>query len=86
MKVYNFNNKILESWWALLNNLSNEIKLELASRLIDSLKKETPKKPTVNNEWRSLFGAWKEDEMPTEELINLIRDSRISNHSIESLD
>lgn len=34
----NFNHKLIESWWALLRHLSAEMKLELASRLINSLK------------------------------------------------
>jgi len=86
MKVYKFNIKVLDSWWALLKNLSDDIKLELASRLIDSIKKDASKPPPVNAGWESLFGAWKEDGPPAEELITLIRNSRLSNRQIESFD
>lgn len=86
MKVYKFNNKVLDAWWALLKNLSNDLKLELASRLIDSLKKEAPKPAPENTDWKSLFGAWKNDETSADELINLIRNSRLSNRTFESLD
>jgi len=86
MKVYKFNVKILDTWWTLLKNLSDDLKLELASRLIDSIKKDSPKPPPVNNGWESLFGAWKNDGTSAEELIDFVRSSRLSNRKIESFD
>jgi len=55
--------------------------LKLASRLIDSIKKDAPKPPPVNAGWESLFGAWKNDGPAAEELITLIRNSRLSSSS-----
>lgn len=82
MNVLKFN---IESWWSLLKNLNNDIKLELASRLIDSIKKPAPpiKK---NDDWKKLAGAWNNEELSAEEMIEFLRDSRFTNRKIESLD
>ncbi len=48
MEAVNFNKDALEKWWALLKHLSSEAKIELASRLIDSLK--SPDEPEKKND------------------------------------
>ena len=83
MKITNFNNKVLESWWALLRHLSVEVRLELASRLINSLKTSEP----VNGKgWKQLYGAWSDEKESAEEMIALIRESRFVDRQIESFD
>ncbi|NJL77132.1 MAG: hypothetical protein HC892_21075 [Saprospiraceae bacterium] len=46
-----FNERILEIWWALLSGLSKDYKIELATRLITSLREDTtyaPRKKTMD--------------------------------------
>ncbi|MCB0594097.1 MAG: hypothetical protein H6557_33670 [Lewinellaceae bacterium] len=86
MKIVNFNNKVLESWWALLKHLSVEAKLELASRLINSLKAPEPVEGGKNEDWKKLYGAWADDGESADKLIELIRESRFVNRKIESFD
>lgn len=82
MNLLNFN---IESWWSLLKNLNHDIKLELASRLIHSLKK--PLAPNQKkDDWKKLAGAWNDETESAEDLILLLRNSRLSNRQIESLD
>ena len=84
MKVFNFN---VESWWSLLKYLNNDIKLELAGRLIESLKSTpSPMKEENDDDWLKLYGAWSDEEETAEELINLIRTNRVSTRQIEPLD
>lgn len=84
MKIADINNKLLESWWALLRCLSAETRLELASRLINSLK--APGNGKENKEWKKLYGAWADDKESAEDMIRLIRESRFVNRKIESFD
>ena len=84
MKIVDLNNEGLESWWALLRHLSASSKLELASRLIDSLKEQEP--VDKKKEWKDLFGAWADEKESAEELIRMIRGSRFVNREIESFD
>lgn len=67
------NDEMVESWWALLRRLSAEFRLELASRLINSLKTEEPKE---NKAWKQLYGAWADNGESAEDLIELIREAR----------
>lgn len=85
MEAVNFNKDALEKWWALLKNLNHETKIELASRLIDSLK--SPNKPEEEKEdLRTLYGAWADENESAEELIEFLRKSRSTNRQIESFD
>ncbi|HQU57997.1 MAG TPA: hypothetical protein PLU64_02345 [Saprospiraceae bacterium] len=84
MEIVNPNKESIENWWALIRHLGAEAKLELASRLIDSLKISEPLED--NKKWKELYGAWSDETESAEELINLIRDSRFLNREIESLD
>ncbi|MEM1322894.1 MAG: hypothetical protein AAGG75_21695 [Bacteroidota bacterium] len=85
MKANNISSKILDNLWPLLKGLGAEAKLELASRLIDSLKSPDPT-PNQEEDWRSLYGAWKDEEESAEEMIQRIRESRLSNRQLESFD
>jgi len=82
MNVLKFN---IESWWSILKNLNNDIKLELASRLLESMKKPVPPVPK-NDGWKQLAGAWNDEPASAEEMITLIKDSRLTNRQIESFD
>ena len=82
MKVLNFN---IESWWSMLRHLNNDIKLELASRLIDSIKEPEPP-VKENDDWMELYGSWNDMEQSAEELVDFIRISRFTNRQIESFD
>lgn len=85
MEAVNFNKDALEKWWALLKHLSSEAKIELASRLIDSLK--SPDEPEKkNDDFEKLYGAWADEEESAEELIEFLRNSRSTNRKIESFD
>ena len=84
----NFNSEALDAYWLLLKNLSAEAKLELASRLINSLKSEPSdqKKESKDKIMERLYGAWNDEEKTAEEIIEFIYNSRVFNRKIESLD
>lgn len=84
MNTAKFNKKTLEGWWNILRHLSAEARIELASRLINSLKNEKPKNDNKN--WESLFGSWKEENMPTEDMVTFVRESRVSYRKNEPFD
>ena len=65
----------------VLSNLSADSKLDLISRLSQSLKEMQPQPvPSL----AALFGAYQSEET-AEEIINTIRKSRVSNRDIEAL-
>ena len=80
----NFNNKIIDGWWTLLRHLSRDARLELASRLINSLK--TPEPDKSEEGWIKLYGSWADSNESAEELIALIKDSRNVDRKIEPFD
>ncbi len=80
----NFNNKIVDGWWTLLRHLSREAKLELASRLINSLKKNEPEEKEEG--WVKLYGSWADSNEKAEKLIALIKGSRNTDRKIEPFD
>ena len=79
MKATNIN--ILDSYFGLLNNLSPDSKLELISRLSQSLKTQPKAKERSLQE---LFGAFN-SEKSAETIIEEIRESRNFNRKIEEL-
>ncbi|MFC5269920.1 hypothetical protein [Adhaeribacter terreus] len=79
MKATNIN--ILDSYLGLLNNLSPDSKLELISRLSQSLK---TKPKTKEKSIQELFGAFT-SEKSAETIIEEIRQSRTFNRQIEEL-
>jgi len=86
MDYLSFNKRSLEAYWLLLEHLNNETKLELADRLIKSLKK--PQRPQKKKEdlLDKLYGAWESENETAEAMATRIRSARVFNRSIESLD
>jgi len=66
-------------YYGVLSNLSAESKLDLISRLSQSLKQELHQEPPSLN---ALFGAYRSEET-AEEIIESIRSSRVSIRDIE---
>lgn len=75
------NNHILDNYLAFLETLSPGAKLDIISKLTQSLKSEV--KPRENL-FDSSFGAWVGNES-AEDIIKGIRDSRTFNRQIEGL-
>jgi len=76
------NNAILmEGYMRLLESLSANQKLDLITRLTDSVKEDVENKKAA---FFDAFGAW-DNEQSAEELINTIRNSRSFNREIEEL-
>lgn len=73
---------IAENIFRMVKNLSADVKLELISKITDSLK--GTKKEAKDDSWKKLFGAW-ESEESAEEIIEEIRASRYTNRQIEDL-
>jgi hypothetical protein len=75
------NNQILNNYLAFLETLSPGAKLDIISKLTQSLKSEVkPKK----NLFDSSFGAWVGKES-ADDIIRSIRDSRMFNRQIEGM-
>ena len=73
---------LAENFFGLIKNLSADVKLELISKLSNSLK--STNNVELDDSWKALFGAWQSDES-AEELIEELRASRYSNRQIEDL-
>jgi len=74
-------NLIADNYFGMIKNLSAEVKLELISRISDSLRGfSTPK----NDSWKKLFGAY-DSKQSAEEIIEDLRNSRFTNREIEGL-
>lgn len=68
-------------YWNLLKDLSEDVKIELISKLSTSLLKKREQENIPN--WASEFsGAWK-DSRTAEEIIEDVRNARTSNREIE---
>ncbi len=73
---------IADNYWGMIKNLSVDVRLELISRISNSLKSgKTIEGP---DSWKSLYGAF-ESEQSADEIINDLRKSRYSNREIETL-
>ena len=81
MKAADLKFNLVDSYLGLLNNLSPDSKLELISRLWDSLKGS--KKPT-DNSLGNLFGAFISRES-ADEIITDLKDSRNFNRKTVGL-
>lgn len=80
MNAIEFNSKIVESYFGLLDNLSPSNKLDLIAKLTASVKSDLkPKKSSL----QKAFGAF-ESSKSAEEIIEEIRESRVFNRQIES--
>lgn len=75
------NNHILDNYLAFLDTLSPGVKLDIISRLTQSLKSQVKQK---ENLFDTSFGAWAGNES-AEEIVKGIRDSRTFNRQIEDL-
>ena len=81
MKAADLKFNLIDSYLALLNNLSPESKLELIAKLSDSLKGS--KKPT-DKSIRDLYGAFV-SKKSADEIITELKDSRNFNQKREGL-
>ena len=72
---------LAEYYFGFLENLNADSKLDLISKLSQSLKKD---ETTQETSLQSLFGAYKSDET-ADEIIAQIRASRVFNRNIEPL-
>ncbi len=80
MKTGNVN--IADNFWGMIKGLSVDVRLELISRISNSLKSE--KVVDETDSWKSLFGAF-ESEQSADEIIEDLRKARFSNREIELL-
>ncbi|MBL7792060.1 MAG: hypothetical protein JNK77_07045 [Saprospiraceae bacterium] len=78
MSAININHTLVETYLALLKNLSPDDKLELIALLSQSMKVQQPIEPT----FKALFGAFQSDKS-AEQQIEEIRQSRVFNRKIE---
>ena len=72
---------LAEYYFGFLENLNADSKLDLISKLSQSLRKD---ETTQETSLQSLFGAYKSDET-ADEIIAEIRASRVFNRNIEPL-
>jgi hypothetical protein len=80
MKTENFD--IVDNYWGMIKNLSADVRLELISRISNSLKSD--KAIEKSDSWKQLFGAF-EPSQSADELIEDLRKSRYTNREIEEL-
>jgi len=74
-------NSLADYYFAFLKNLNSNSKLDLISKLSQSLKEnDTTSKPSL----QSLFGAYRSQDS-AEEIIDKIRESRVFNRTVEEL-
>ena len=73
---------LAENMFQMVKNLSADVKLELISKITDSLK--GTKKEAKDDSWKKLYGAWESGES-AEEIIEGIRSDRYANREIEDL-
>ena len=86
LKEYQMNStsrniNIADFFYEFLKNLKHDSKLDLISKLSESLKMSEQKEDTS---LQALFGAYKSDET-AEQIIADLRSSRVSNRNIEKL-
>ncbi len=80
MQAENIDESIVESYLGLLKNLSNDMKLELISKLSQSMKGEKREEGSP----KDLFGGFV-SEKSAEVLIEELRQARVFNRQIEDL-
>jgi len=79
METANINTTIIDGYLQMLDNLSPSNKLDLISKLTDSIKSDITNK---KSSFKEAFGAF-ESEKSAEEIINEIRNSRVFTRQIE---
>ena len=80
MRIAEINTIIVDGYVGLLDNLSTNNKLDLISKLTDSVKSDLIEK---KSSFKKSFGAF-ESKKSAEEIIEEIRDSRVSTRQIGS--
>lgn len=80
MKADEINTTIVDGYVGLLDNLSTNNKLDLISKLTTSVKTDLANKKSL---FKKAFGAF-DSKKTAEEIINEIRNSRLSTRQIES--
>lgn len=80
MKTAEINSTIVDGYIGLLDNLSPGNKLDLISKLTDSVKTDLTHK---KSSFKKAFGAF-DSNKSAEEIIEEIRNSRVSTRQIES--
>ena len=80
MRIAEINTIIVDGYVGLLDNLSTNNKLDLISKLTDSVKSDLIEK---KSSFKKSFGAF-ESKKTAEEIIEEIRDSRVSTRQIKS--
>jgi hypothetical protein len=81
MKTVDINTTIIDGYIRLLDNLSPSNKLDLISKLTDSVKSDIAEKKKT---FYKAFGAW-DSKQSAEQIIKQIRSSRTFNRQIEGL-
>lgn len=79
MNTADINTKLIDSYIGLLKNMSTQNKLDLISKLTQSVKTDMDVEQT---EFYKAFGEWDENES-AEELIRTIKDSRTFNRAMD---
>ena len=74
-------NLIADNYFGMIKNLSTDVRLELISKISDSLRNESRLK---NDSWKNLFGAFISDQS-AEEIIEDLRNSRFTNRKVDDL-
>lgn len=80
MRTAEINTTIVDGYVELLDNLSTNSKLDLISKLTNSVKTDLTNK---KSSFKKAFGAF-ESKKSAEEIIEEIRNSRVSTRQIES--
>ena len=79
MNAADINTKLIDSYISLLKNMSAQNKLDLISKLTNTVKTDLEQEKT---DFYKAFGGWDENES-AEELIETIKGSRTFNRTIE---
>lgn len=81
MKAIDVNTSIIDGYVKLLDNLSPDSKLDLISRLTDSIKSDISSK---KNSFKKSFGAF-HSKKDAEQIISEIKESRTFNRNPEEM-
>jgi hypothetical protein len=73
------NEGILTKYMQLLNHLSIDLKLKLIALLTESISKDVAQKASKNEDWKSLYGAWKGMDG---NIVEEIREARMSEREV----
>lgn len=79
MNTVDINTKLIDSYISLLKNMSAQNKLDLISKLTNTVKTDIEQDKT---DFYKAFGGWDENES-AEELIDIIKGSRTFNRTME---